>query len=92
MISLNARTIRVPTLATFQSRHLFDLPVQLLDLPADSIRLLCSLRGLSSWIVGDDPIRAAGSHRDPEQLHPMVVRKAFDLDSLASAVFGRAPR
>src|SRR3712207_6424432 len=55
MIALNAG---LPTLALFQPRYLFPFAVQLLDLPAYVTHCLGSVRGVSSWIVGHNPVRA----------------------------------
>jgi hypothetical protein len=80
MIALNAR---FAALTAFQARQLLAFAVQLLDLPAYVTHLLCGFRGVSSGIVGHDPVRAAGRRHNPEQLHMMVTRKAFDLDPFA---------
>ena len=53
MVALNAG---FATLATFQTCNLFAFAVQLLDFPAEATHLLGRLRGLSSRIIGHDPI------------------------------------
>ncbi len=88
MITLNAA---FATLAALQSRQLFPFPVQLLDLPTEVTHCLRGLRGVSSRIVGHDPIRAAGGRHNPEQLHMMVLGKALDLNPFASLVLVGRP-
>ena len=80
MVALNAG---FATLTTFQTCNLFAFSVQLLDFPAEATHLLGRLRGLSSRIIGHDPIRAMGRHLNPETLHLMVFGKTFDLDLFA---------
>src|SRR5512143_1296193 len=88
MIALNPS---LATLAAFQTGDLLAFAVQLLNLPAKATRLLSSLRGILSGIVGHDPIRAVGRHLNPEQTHLVVFGKALDLDRLPVRYFGSAP-
>ncbi len=45
-----------------------------------------------SQIVGDDPVRAVGGNRDPEQFHLVVFRVILDLDEIAMRLFVAGPR
>lgn len=63
--------------------------MQLLNLPAKATHQVCCLRRILSQIIGDNEIRAVGRHLDPETLHFMVFRKAFDLEALALRLFER---
>ena len=83
MIALDSS---LAALAAFDTRELFDLAMKLLDLPADATHFLRRIRRILSQIVGHDPVRAVGRHRDPEQLHLVILGKALDLDALALAV------
>ena len=46
-------------LALFDAAKLFNLSVQLLDLPTVGARYACIIRGAASLVVGDDMIRFA---------------------------------
>ncbi len=80
VIALNAS---FATLAGFQTGHLLAFAVQLLNLPSEVTRLLCVLRSDFSLLVSDNEVRAVGRHRNPETLHLVVFRKAFDFQPFA---------
>ena len=88
MVPLNPRGT---TLAAFEPGELFPFAVQLLNVPTKATHLSGRLRGMLSGIVGYDPIRAVGRHRNPEQAHLMVFGKAFDLDPLTVRQLRRVP-
>ena len=80
MIALNAS---FTTLTLFDTSQLFAFPMQLLNLPTEATHLLGGLGRVLSGVIGHDPIRAVGRHRDPETLNQMVLRKAFDFERFA---------
>ena len=86
MVSLNAR---LAALAALKPRELLELTVKLLDLPAQATRIVCRQRRVLSEVVGHDPVRAVCRHLDPEQCHPVMLRKSLDLNCLAMR---RSPR
>lgn len=53
-------------LAGFNPRHLFGLPMKLLNLPAKATRLLDGLHGILSHVVRDDIVRALGRKQQAE--------------------------
>ena len=59
----------LPTLATFKTGPLFDLPMKLLKLPTGETVLLSFTRRTLSQVVGHNILRALGTKRKPEQLH-----------------------
>ena len=65
----------LPTLATFKTGHLLDLPVKLLNLPTDGTVLSSFTRRILSQVVGRDTLRALGTEHKPEQLHTMPFRE-----------------
>ncbi len=68
------------TLATLQTRHLFDFSMQLLNLPPDGTHLLRVSRRMLSHIVGHDVVRAVFRDHEPEQLQAMTFREIFDVE------------
>ena len=88
MIALNSG---LAALTSFQASELLAFAVQLLDLPTEAAHFLCSLSGIGSWIVSDDPIRATGRRLDPETLHFVVFREPFDFDPLTEVKLVFAP-
>jgi len=74
---------RLSALALFNARQLFDLAVKLLNLPALGTRIWCGLVGVFAHVVGCYKVRAEGGHRNPVQLHLVILGKAVDLDHLA---------
>ena len=81
MVALNAR---FAVLTRFDSRQLLEFAVILLDLPAKSARLLCALCGITSKVVGHDPVRAARRHHNPEKFHLVIFGKAAHFNQLAT--------
>ena len=88
MVVLNAR---FAALTRFDSRQLLEFAVILLNLSAKSARLLCALCGITSKVVGYDPVRAARRHHNPEKFHLVIFGKAAYLDQLAVLPFLLAP-
>ncbi|MGF6905176.1 hypothetical protein P3T22_006467 [Paraburkholderia sp. GAS348] len=69
LIALDAR---FAALAALDPGQFFGLAMKLLDLPAQAARVLCGLRRILSEVVGDDPVRAACRHLNPEQVHVVM--------------------
>jgi hypothetical protein len=88
MIALHPR---FAALAAFQTSKLFACAVQLLASPAEATHLLSGLSGLGSRIIGHNPLRAVGRHRNPATLHRVVFRKTFELERLAVTQFVCGP-
>jgi hypothetical protein len=89
VVALDAR---LAVLVLLDAGSLLEFAVKLLDLPAHAAHLLYGMVRILSQVVGDDPIRAVGGNRDPEQLHFVVFRKTLDLDELAMCPFVIGPR
>ena len=79
-------------LVLLNASELFQLAVELLDFPAHATHLLCGIQRILSEVVSDNPIRAVGRHRDPEQFYLVVLRKPFDFDDFAMLSLLMAPR
>lgn len=79
---------RFSTLVSFDAGQLFDFAVKLLNFPAHATHLLCGIQRILRQVVGDDPVRAVGRHRNREQFDLVGVRKSFDLDHFAMGRWG----
>ena len=88
MVSDNSR---FATLTAFQPGQLFGFSVKLLDFPTKATHLLYSLRVVLRHVVGHNLVRALGSEHNPEELHLLITRKAFDLDYFAMLFFSFCP-
>ena len=80
MVALNAR---LAALVFLNASQLLEFAVKLLNFPAHATHLLRGIQRILSQIVGYNPIRAVGRHRNPEQFYFVCLRKAFDLDGFA---------
>lgn len=89
MVALDAR---LAALVLLDAGGLLEFAVKLLDFPAHAAHLLYGSVRILSQVVGDDPVRAVGGNRDPEQFHFVVFGKTFDLDELAMRPFVIGPR
>lgn len=84
VIALDAR---LAALVFLDTGGLFELAVKLLDFPAHAAHLLYGSVRILSQVIGNDPIRAVGGNRAPEQFHFAVFRETLDLDDLAMRPF-----
>lgn len=89
MVSLDAR---LAALVFLDAGDLLEFAVKLLDLPAHATHLLYGSVRILSQVVGDDPIRAVGGYRNPEQFDLVVFRETLDLDELAMRPVVVGPR
>ncbi len=78
-------------LTIFQSSQLLGFAVKLLDLPTIATHLLYDLRVVLRHIVGHDIVCALGRKHNPEELHFMIARKAFDFDRFAMVFLSLIP-